>query len=61
MSEATCVNLLERFGEDYQITFDPAYDSRGVPRRCLSPERRAELARRLLAAQTSRRQALQAR
>jgi hypothetical protein len=37
MSEATCVNLLERFGEDYQITFDPAYDSRGVPRRCLGP------------------------
>jgi hypothetical protein len=37
MSEATCINLLERFGTDYRVTFDPAYDSRHVPRRCLDP------------------------
>ena len=37
MSTATCVNLLEAFGKDYQVTFDPAYDRRRVPRRCLDP------------------------
>ena len=37
MSAATCVNLLEAFGEDYKVTFDPAYDRRRVPRRCLDP------------------------
>jgi hypothetical protein len=37
MSTATCVNLLEAFGKDYKVTFDPAYDSRRVPRRCLDP------------------------
>src|SRR6516164_5179299 len=37
MSTATCVNLLEAFGEDYKVTFDPAYDRRRVPRRCLDP------------------------
>ena len=37
MSTATCVNLLEAFGEDYRVTFDPAYDRRRVPRRCLDP------------------------
>ena len=37
MSTATCVNLLEVFGRDYKVTFDPAYDSRRVPRRCLDP------------------------
>jgi hypothetical protein len=37
MSTATCINLLERFGKDYKITFDPAYDSGHVPRRCLGP------------------------
>ena len=37
MSTATCVNLLEAFGRDYKITFDPAYDRRRVPRRCLDP------------------------
>ena len=37
MSTATCINLLEVFGEDFRVTFDPAYDSRRVPRRCLDP------------------------
>ena len=37
MSAATCVNLLEAFGKDYKVTFDPAYESRRVPRRCLDP------------------------
>jgi hypothetical protein len=37
MSTATCINLLQVFGRDYKITFDPAYDSRRVPRRCLDP------------------------
>ena len=37
MSTATCINLLEAFGADYQVTFDPAYDPRRVPRRCLDP------------------------
>jgi hypothetical protein len=37
MSTATCVNLLEAFGKDYKVTFDPAYDRRLVPRRCLGP------------------------
>jgi hypothetical protein len=37
MSTATCVNLLERHGADYRVTFDPAYDSRKVPKRCLDP------------------------
>ena len=37
MSETTCLNLLETFGTDYRVTFDPAYDSRHVPRRCLDP------------------------
>jgi hypothetical protein len=35
MSTVTCINLLEAFGADFGVTFDPAYDSRGVPRRCL--------------------------
>jgi hypothetical protein len=37
MSTASCVNLLETFGTAYRVTFDPAYDSRRVPRRCLDP------------------------
>ena len=37
MSTATCINLLEVFGEDFRVTFDPAYDPRRVPRRCLDP------------------------
>jgi hypothetical protein len=37
MSTATCINLLEVFGADFQITFDPAYNTRGVPSRCLDP------------------------
>jgi hypothetical protein len=37
MSETTCLNLLETFGTDYRVTFDPAYDSCHVPRRCLDP------------------------
>jgi hypothetical protein len=37
MSTATCVDLLEAFGADFRVTFDPAYDSRRVPRRCLDP------------------------
>jgi hypothetical protein len=37
MSTATCSNLLEVFGEDFRVTFDPAYDPRRVPRRCLDP------------------------
>ena len=36
MSTATCVNLLEAY-KDYKVTFDPAYESRRVPRRCLDP------------------------
>ncbi len=32
---ATCIDLLETFGTAYRVTFDPAYDSRHVPRRCL--------------------------
>jgi hypothetical protein len=34
MSTATCVNLLEAY-KDYKVTFDPAYDHRRVPKRCL--------------------------
>jgi hypothetical protein len=37
MSTTICVNLFERFGKNYKVTFDPAYDSRHVPRRCLDP------------------------
>jgi hypothetical protein len=37
MSTATCINLLEVFGEDFRVTFDPAYDPPRVPRRCLDP------------------------
>jgi hypothetical protein len=59
MSTATCVNLLQVFGRDYKVTFDPAYDSRRVRRRRVT--RGAELARRLLEANASRRQALPAR
>jgi hypothetical protein len=29
--------VLEAFGEDYKVTFDPAFHSRRVPRRCLGP------------------------
>jgi hypothetical protein len=32
-----CVNLRERFGADYRITFDDCYDSFHVPRACLDP------------------------
>jgi hypothetical protein len=32
-----CVNLLARFGRDYRVTFDPAYDHRHVPRAKLDP------------------------
>ena len=32
-----CINLRQRFGNVYRITFDPAYDPRGVPRRKLDP------------------------
>ena len=35
MSE--CINLKERFGKQYRITFDPAYDHKGVPRKSLDP------------------------
>ena len=35
MSTATCVDLLEAFGADFRVTFDPAYDHRRVRRRCL--------------------------
>ena len=27
-----CVNLRERYGKQYRIAFDPAYDPKGVPR-----------------------------
>ena len=37
MSTATCVNLLEAFGEDHKVTFDPAYDRRHVRRHRLDP------------------------
>jgi hypothetical protein len=30
-----CVNLRERYGRDYHISYDPAYDPRGVHRRNL--------------------------
>jgi hypothetical protein len=36
MSTATCIDLLEAFGRDYKVTFDPAYDRR-VRRRRLDP------------------------
>jgi hypothetical protein len=32
-----CIKLRVRFGNVYRITFDPAYDHRGVPRRKLDP------------------------
>jgi hypothetical protein len=32
-----CVNLLERYGDRFKITWDPAYDPKGVPKRCLDP------------------------
>jgi hypothetical protein len=32
-----CVNLRERFGRQYRITYDPAYDPRHVPRDKLDP------------------------
>jgi hypothetical protein len=33
----SCINLLARFGAVYRIAFDPAYDRRNIPRRCLDP------------------------
>src|SRR5262245_28284524 len=33
----TCLNLWERFGREYRIGFDPAYDHRNVPRDKLDP------------------------
>jgi hypothetical protein len=33
----TCVNLRERFGNQYRITFDEAYDPRNRPRDKLDP------------------------
>jgi hypothetical protein len=32
-----CVNLRQRFGRQYRVTFDPAYDPRNVPRDHLDP------------------------
>ena len=37
MPEPECVNLMERFGEQYKITFDPAYDPKHRPRELLDP------------------------
>lgn len=37
MSDAACVNLRERFGHTYRITYDPAYSARHVPRDKLDP------------------------
>jgi hypothetical protein len=37
MPEPTCLNLLRLYGGRYKITYDPAYDAKGVPRRCLDP------------------------
>jgi hypothetical protein len=32
-----CINLRERFGTDYRVSFEPAYDARGKHRRNLDP------------------------
>lgn len=32
-----CINLRERFGKRYRLTFDPAYDPKGRPRDKLDP------------------------
>lgn len=37
MPDPPCVNLLNRFGARYKITFDPAYDPKGRPRDKLDP------------------------
>lgn len=34
---STCINLLDRFGDRYRITFDPAYDAKHRPREKLDP------------------------
>lgn len=33
----TCINLLQRFGAQYRIGFDPAYSAKHVPRASLNP------------------------
>jgi hypothetical protein len=37
MPEPACLNLRNLFGEEYRITFDPAYNSAQVPREKLDP------------------------
>ncbi|MFV0443341.1 MAG: hypothetical protein ACK5Q5_07200 [Planctomycetaceae bacterium] len=32
-----CINLRNRFGDRYRISFDPAYDPRHRPKKCLDP------------------------
>ena len=36
-TEPTCINLAERFGDRYRISFDPAYDPKHRPREKLDP------------------------
>lgn len=33
----SCVNLMERYGDEYKITWDPAYDAKGKHRRNRDP------------------------
>jgi hypothetical protein len=37
MSEPTCINLVERFGTDYRITFEEGYAHKGMHRDNLDP------------------------
>lgn len=37
MTSNDCINLRDRFGDRYRITFDPAYSARHVPREKLDP------------------------
>lgn len=37
MASNDCINLRERFGDRFRITFDPAYSARHVPRDKLDP------------------------
>jgi hypothetical protein len=32
MNKPMCVNLLEQYGDEFQVGFDPAYSAAGVPR-----------------------------